>query len=60
MTLNAESMIVRPQLLHGFGLWCKAITNIMLFPATHLSCASFNDVLTGCGGVLSLSHSTIA
>ena len=38
---NAGSMIVRPRSVPGFGRWCWAITNTMLFRGTRLSCASF-------------------
>jgi RNA-directed DNA polymerase len=39
------------------GAWLRTVvlgyTNTMLCPETRLSCAYFNDVLTGCGGVFS-------
>ena len=40
LSFNAGSMIAPVRSVHGFGRWSSATTNIMLFPATSISCPS--------------------
>ena len=46
-------MTLPARLAHGFGRWCWAITNTMLFQGTRLSCVSSGGAPADCGGAFS-------
>src|SRR6266536_4731700 len=49
-SFNTGSIIARMTSAHGFGRWCRAITNTMLCPVTPVSCASSGVAYADCGG----------